>query len=283
MLAMDVVDTLRHRQRLVEQELAGPESDEAMLERLRRIYAAQGIEVPDRILREGVEALREDRFAYRPPRNVPLWARIYVHRGLWARRVLALVVAALVAWGAWTFAVVAPRQALAEDIEESHAAITAVAADDEVVDEADALYAQASAALEEGDAAEAREAFSELDDLRTRLERSYELLIATGPDSAIGVWRIPDVNQATRNYYLIVEAIDEGGARVTLPVRSEETGAVERVSTFGVRVDEDTWEDVAADLDDDGIIQDRLVGVKRRGELEPEYLVDTPGGMITRW
>lgn len=37
MLAMDVVDTIRHRQQLVEQELAGGDRDAAMLERLRRI------------------------------------------------------------------------------------------------------------------------------------------------------------------------------------------------------------------------------------------------------
>ena len=44
MLAMDVVDTLRHRERLVAGELAAEGREEDMLERLRRVYQAQGID-----------------------------------------------------------------------------------------------------------------------------------------------------------------------------------------------------------------------------------------------
>src|SRR4029453_14516698 len=40
-LAMDVVDTLRHRERLVEREL----NEEQLIERLRSLYKGQGIEV----------------------------------------------------------------------------------------------------------------------------------------------------------------------------------------------------------------------------------------------
>jgi hypothetical protein len=98
-----------------------------------------------------------------------------------------------------------------------------------------------------------------------------------------GVWRVPEGRDATRTYYLIVDAVDDRGRAVTLPIRNEETGQVERVSTFGLRVDEATWDRVAADLDDDGIIQERVVAIKRPGELEPEYLVGTTGGTITRW
>lgn len=66
LLAMDVVDTLRHSSRVVERELDTVVQDAQLLERLRTIYAAQGLVVPDHILREGVTALREDRFAYKP-------------------------------------------------------------------------------------------------------------------------------------------------------------------------------------------------------------------------
>ena len=67
MLAMDVVDTLRHDQRVVERELSASLSDEALIERLREIYKGQGIEVSDQVLQEGVKALREKRFSYKPP------------------------------------------------------------------------------------------------------------------------------------------------------------------------------------------------------------------------
>lgn len=285
MLAMDVVDTLRHRQLLVEQELAGEERDEAMLERLRRIYAAQGIEVPDRILREGVTALREDRFAYRPPPDTwaVWWARVYAQRARWAWVLLGVVVVAALAWGAYRVGVVAPREARLEGIDNRHAAIQQLAADDAVRQRADVLQAQALAAAGAGDMAEADALLGELTDLQARLERSYELVIDTGPDAVAGVWRVPELNATARNYYLIVEAIGEQGEAVTLPIENEETGEVERVSTFGLRVDEATWDRVATDLDDDGIIQERTVAVKRRGELEPEYRVDTSGAAITQW
>ena len=66
MLAMDVVDTLRRSERLVRRELdeAGREAD--LKERLKRIYAQQGIDVPDAVIDQGVAALREDRFVYKP-------------------------------------------------------------------------------------------------------------------------------------------------------------------------------------------------------------------------
>jgi len=129
----------------------------------------------------------------------------------------------------------------------------------------------------------ARAAVDELSALRERLEHSYELRIVAGDNVTSGVWRVPDANTRARNYYLIVEAVDPGGRALTLPVTSEETGRVERVSSWGLRVDEATWERVRADLADDGILQERLVGRKASGELEPTYTVPTTGGAITRW
>ena len=61
LLAMDVVDTLRHRAQLVDRELDSEERRADLLERLREIYTAQGIEVPDHILLDGVKALEERR------------------------------------------------------------------------------------------------------------------------------------------------------------------------------------------------------------------------------
>ncbi|MBA2665542.1 MAG: hypothetical protein H0U69_00740 [Trueperaceae bacterium] len=285
MLAMDVVDTLRHRQTVVAQELEGPERDEALLARLRQIYAAQGIEVSDRILHDGVAALREDRFAYRPPPDD--WrirlARIYVERGRWGKRLLGVVIALAIGVGAYQFAIVAPRDAISAEIERTHAAIGAVAVDEGARLGADTLHARGRAAIAAGDTRTAQATLAELGELQASLERSYSLLVVIGPDVVSGVWRVPDMNVEARNHYLIVEAVDERGGPVALPVRSEETGRIEQVTTFGLRVDEATWNRVAADLEDDGIIQERLVAVKRPGVLEPEYLVETTGGTITRW
>jgi len=64
MAAMDVVDTLRHDQSIAERELDGQERRNRLLERLRELYSAQGIEVPDHVLEEGIDALEQERFKY---------------------------------------------------------------------------------------------------------------------------------------------------------------------------------------------------------------------------
>ena len=103
MLAMDVVDTLRHREHLVRRELNEGAREAALLERLRDIYRGQGIAVSDDILAEGVRALKENRFVYTPPApglQVSL-ARAYVRRGSILRVVLAGLVLIGIAWGGY--------------------------------------------------------------------------------------------------------------------------------------------------------------------------------------
>ena len=112
MLAMDVVDTLRHQESLVSRELSEESRDAELLERLRRIYRGQGIEVPDRILQEGVQALKEQRFVYTPP--PPSFARTvataWVKRGRAGRILLTLLALLGIGWGAYQFGVVRPAQ-----------------------------------------------------------------------------------------------------------------------------------------------------------------------------
>src|SRR5882672_6239032 len=67
MLAMDVVDTLRHQELVLERELEADDRDQRLLDRLREIYTSQGIEVTDEVLAQGVRALREERFVYAGP------------------------------------------------------------------------------------------------------------------------------------------------------------------------------------------------------------------------
>ena len=116
MLAMDVVDTLRRRERLVKRELDAAGREQDLMERLRKIYHAQGIEVPDHILEAGVAALEEDRFIYKPPTEglgVKL-ARLYVSRGRWGKWVLGGIAVLIAAWAIHYFVFVAPDAALPE-------------------------------------------------------------------------------------------------------------------------------------------------------------------------
>ncbi len=285
MLAMDVVDTLRHQQDLVDQELAAGDRDAAMMDRLRSIYASQGLEVPDHVLAAGVAALREDRFTYVAPADsvAVRLARLYVHRGRWAKVLLGLVVVGALAWLGYRAAIVAPLERVSAEVDGSYARVVDVARVDEAQARASVAYADAQRALATGDVAGARDAAAALAELQAELELRYDLEIVTGPNQTTGVWRVPDVNPEARNFYLIVEAIGPDGQRLTRPIRSEETGEVELVRRWGLRVDEATFERVAADKGDDGIVQNRLFGVKRAGELEVDYRFPTTGEAITSW
>lgn len=185
------------------------------------------------------------------------------------------------AYGAYWALVVQPQRQLSANLQTVHAAVLALSQVPEADQQANTLFQEARTAVARGNNAEARTAYQSLTDLRDQLERSYTLRISPGPDT--GFWRVPDVNLGARNYYIVVDAIDANGRRVTVPVRNEETGRTERVSQWGLRVDEATFERVRDDKLDDGIIQDNLFGEKRPGFLEPDYAFPTTGAAVTDW
>jgi len=279
MLAMDVVDTLRRRRRLVDKELNEEASAEDLKERLRKIYKAQGIEVSDEVLEQGVAALREDRFTYKPPSpNLAIrLAGIYVSRARWGKWLGGGLAAVLIAWGAWWYSVSAPLAALPDDLKTLQQQVTELAREPRARERGDELLAGGRAALRDGDEDQARQALASLTALRATLEQAYTIQVVARPGEKSGVWRIPDVNTRTRNYYLIVEAVDADGRVVPVMVVNEETRRSERVEQWGLRVDEAKFNAVAADKRDDGIIQDRRVGSKALGRLQPSYDIKTTG------
>jgi uncharacterized protein DUF6384 len=297
MLAMDVVDSLRHADKLVERELSTEERDRQLKERLRQLYSAQGIDVPERILDEGVAALREDRFVYRPPasgfrRSLAL---MWVRRGRWLRALaVAAGILAAVA-GGWYFGVKLPAERrvteqtreiteiLPRQFQSERDRVLAVSKVDEAKQQARALAEDGEAALKAGDAAAARRKLGQLTTLREKLEQSYVLRIVAKPGQQSAVWRVPRLNPAGRNYYILVEAVDGQGRPVALDVTSEEDNRTARVSTFGIRVDQRTFDQIRADKEDDGIIQNNRFGEKQAGWLEPRYNFPTPGGAILQW
>lgn len=289
MLAMDVVDTIRHRELIVERELNSGERRAELLARLKSLYAAQGIDVPDHVLAEGVAALEEDRFRYSPPetgfrRTLANW---YVSRSRWGKPVLAVLALGLVIFAAWQFMVVRPEAsriaALPDQLRSSYSAVLAATDVDAVEERAAGLLAQGEAAIGRGDADTAAERIAELAALESTLQQSYKLHVVSRPGELSGVWRVPEANPGARNYYLIVEAIAQDGQPLPVSIRNEEDGRVVTVRKWGLRVDKAVFDRFAEDKRDDGIIQDYVVGSKQRGELTPEYRIPTTGAAITSW
>ena len=99
MIAMDVVDTLRHREDLVRRELNEEGRESELIARLRQIYRDQGIEVPDQRAgrrRQGAEGQPLRLYAAAAEagsaRLLTLWAK----RETYGKR-LGIALAALVA------------------------------------------------------------------------------------------------------------------------------------------------------------------------------------------
>lgn len=296
MLAMDVVDTLRHRDRLVEKELNEDAREDQLIERLRAIYKSQGIEVPDSVIAQGVKALKESRFVYTPapPSFQRRLATLWVKRGAIGKWAAGVLVALGIAGGGYHYTVTAPQQRAAEaarieltqilprDLAAARQAIATEAKVPEARQRAEAIVAQGVSALERSDAAGARAALTELDRLATTLRQEYTLRIAGRPEDQTGFFR-EHPSFRGRAYFITVDAIDPQGQPVKLPVRNDETNQSESVSRFAVRVPADTFNAVRSDKERNGVVQNTRMAEKQRGYLEPEFRMPALEGRITRW
>ncbi|MGV8833592.1 MAG: DUF6384 family protein [Devosia sp.] len=297
MLAMDVVDTLRHQQSLATRELDTDAKEAQLIDRLRDIYHQQGIEVPDHILKEGVAALGESRFAYDPPPpgfDVTL-ARIYVGRKRWGRPVMlvagALLVLALGFFGVWQpyraaqteQARIELTQGLPAQMDALYDTIFEETKVQQAVLDAEALRTRGQTLAAEGNRVAAERAVADLTALRDLIRQEYTLRVVNRPDEKSGFWTFPEINTDATNYYLVVEALDADGQALSLPIVNQENGQTETVDIWGVRVPESVYNAVVADKRDDGIIQNNEIGRKSYGFVDVDYNVPVSGGAVTRW
>ncbi|AQQ06039.1 hypothetical protein B0E33_22725 [Roseibium algicola] len=296
MMAMDVVDTLRHEEGQVARELKTDERDAAMVERLRQVYASQGIDVPDHILKAGVEDLKRDRFVYSPPSAgfQRTLAMIYISRSTWSKWLAAVVAVVIVCIAAWYFIVKLPAQRAEADLlarlqalpatyTELVGRIDSLTENTEIEANAARLATDGNLALSDGNNEAAFKAEADLRDLAGRLQEVFEVRIISREGVPTGVSRIPESNPDTENYYIVVEAVDADGKILERRIVSEESSKVELVDKWGQRVSETIYNAVRRDKMEDGIVQKGVLGQKRRGELDIKWRSGVQDGAITKW
>lgn len=289
LLAMDVVDTLRHRVSVVDAELNAEKREQQLIERLKDIYGAQGISVPEKILRDGVKALEEQRFVYKPPPDtfqVKL-AKLYVSRKRWlpaAATFTGLAAALLVGWQVfWAMPQAAEWRGMPAEISRLLAEGQALAVDPAVDAQLASVASEGQRAIASNDRGTVRTQVQVLRDMNERLAAEYDVRIVSRPGEDTGFIRVPDNNPVGQNYYIVVEAVAPGGRVLTLPITSEEDQKTRRVSIWAQRVSEETFDRIADDKRADQIVQNDILGRKARGELAPTFDATVPGGAITEW
>jgi hypothetical protein len=217
MMAMDVVDTLRHRTRVVDMELNEDAREEQLIARLKEIYGAQGIEVPDRILKDGVKALAEQRFAYQPPADtfsVKL-AKVYVSRRKWLPQTLTglgALAAIVVGFQLFVFGPMnAEWQRMPTEISQALAEGQKLAVDPSVDMQLASIAAEGQRAIANGDRGAARTQLTTLKDMTDQLAQEYDVRIVSRPGEDTGFFRKRQDVPNGMSYYLVVEPVAPGG------------------------------------------------------------------------
>ena len=289
MAAMDVVDTLRHEQGIAERELDMQGRRERLLQRLRELYQAQGITVSDRILEEGIDALEQKRFEYTPVQAS--WrtklAHKWITRDRWGKLFLLILFFIVVLVGSFYWFEVRPKNKARNEfpsrIESYLSQIKNDAKNQTVIENAQEKADSAQRAIANGSYTQADELATQLQSIAQRLQAEYKIRVASRINENSGIWRIPPNNPNTRNFYIIVEAIDFQNKAIRVDILNEEDNKRKTVDIWGLRVSEDVFSRIAADKQDDGIIQNNIVGQKKHGYLEPTFNINTSGATITEW
>jgi len=297
MLAMDVVDTLRHGDLVVARELSEEDRALQLKGKLRSIYKAQGIEVPDRILEDGVKALAESRFTYtpEPPSFRRTLALAWVRRATWGVPALIGLGLLVLVSGGWWFGIHLPGQRaeaaarveLATGIPAGLTAelgrVEALTRDPAILAEAGRIRAAGEAAARAGSLPDARAKLAELRAMTASLDQSFQVRVVSRPGVQSGFWREPRDNPRVHNYYLVVEAVDPQGRPVPVRITNEEDGATRETASWGQRVPAATFERIRADKADDGIIQAATLGEKPRGTTAITWRLPVSAGAVFDW
>lgn len=283
MLAMDVVDTLRHQEAELDRLVNQQTDDKALVERVKNIYQAQGITVEERVIRDAVTAIKEERFNYNPPQRgfKRKLAEKWVTRKKW-RKKATMVGAAAAIFGTVIVADQVHEAGADERLQELVAQASVIAqtpAAKSAIENA-ASNARIALALDDGTA---NEKIAQLEALTAVISQSYRLRIVSSPGEQSAVFRYPPNNRSQKNHYLIVDAVGMNGKPLDVHVQSEEDNSSEQRSRFAVRVSEQAYEAVKRDKLDDGIIQNNIVGEKAAGALKPQYRMDSSGAVIFEW
>lgn len=305
---MDVASTLRKERALVEQQLNIGEIKEKLRERLLEAAKVSGDPITEAEVDAAVEQYYDRLHEFRePPASFTKFlAHCWVLRKALTAAVVAVAGAAALIWGLLVAGVLpgeARNRHLTEQmqadldrqlIEAEHVAeaIERISIEPAATEEAQRLAAIAVTARKEGDGKKVAAATKDLRALQAELERQYAVLIVNAPGEQSATERLwtDDDGTRTSGYFVFVDAQDEQGNPVQVPIRNRETDRTEVVSRWGEQVPKKVFDRLQRDKQKDGVLDERMFGAKPRGTRE--FKVELQGaddqpierrGQITSW
>jgi hypothetical protein len=300
---MDVATALRQDRELVEQQLNVDELKARLRERLLAGSGVTGEPVtPEEVDRAIDEYFRSRNTFREPPRNLEVvLAHLYIRRLTLAKWAGAILAGLLALW----LLFVSPSApfspsgrnarrmaALTSAIARQQEVVRAVAQDPAAVESADRLAGEAATFASQGDRERLATIRQDLDELATRLDQEYTVRVVskTGAKSGIDRYFTDEQGKRVSGYYLIVEAIAPDGTAVPRRVHNAEDNRDEETALWAERVPKEVYDRLARDKRADGILDENIYAVKRRGWLDDEVTMKGPEGQplerlgqITRW
>jgi hypothetical protein len=301
MRIMDVATEIRHQRETVEKEFAVDETRRLLREKLLQTTAITGERVTEAEVDAAIESYFSTLYTYQEPKGslALMLARFYVRRGQFA--MISLLVLTLVGTGWWTVRIArtrfspiarATRQSvrIEKAINLSLASIRAVARDPAVIDDVNNLEQEAKVAREQLDTDQLASLENRLSQLSARLNEAYEVRILADPQERSGFTQTPDDQPDGKAYYLIVSAKNDRGEVIRHTIDDSQVLKPITVDRWAEQVPKAVYDRIAADKKADGILNETLFAVKRRGYPAEEIrLPDADGnplnrlGQIAKW
>ncbi len=159
-----------------------------------------------------------------------------------------------------------------------YAAVKNLAQEDAAVAKAENIHDEAQTYIQTADIDRLRESIREFEALESALNQEYEVVIVGGDER---YWK-GDPNSPSV-YYLKVEAHDQRGRELTIRIKdAEQDGKEESVTQWGEHVPQHVYERIKRDKLDDGIINNKNFGRKRKGYLTEEVIFADNGRPLQR-
>ncbi len=136
-------------------------------------------------------------------------------------------------------------------------------------------------AVARGELDKAGPAMDALSNMQKLAPLSYALYLLSIPGEKTFVVRQDAGNPALKHYYLIVQATNEHGAAVAVPVHDSQLNVDTEARRFGIEVSADTFEQSRSQREQHDSLQ--LVGRKSAGTVATSFAIPVLQGRITHW